>query len=82
MKRQPDIYKAEAIKNWETDMEIAKGIWIPARPMGHNAFSFTRRWKLAWKVLIGECDALVWSKPLSEHKWWNKLADNLEKGDG
>ena len=60
MSRQPNIYMASAIKNWDTDTEIAKGIWVPARPCGHNAFSWRRRWALAWGVFIGKYDVLHW----------------------
>ena len=62
MHRQPDIYNVDAIKNWSTDHEVADGLWVPARPMGHNAFSWTWRWKLAWCVLTGKYDVLVWEE--------------------
>jgi hypothetical protein len=58
--RQPDIYMADSIKNWDCDKELPNGAWVPARPYGHNAFSWRWRFKLAWFVLIGKYDALYW----------------------
>ena len=68
--RQPDIYMADAIKNWDTLREVRKGLWVPARPIGHNAWSWKMRWNLAWKVLMGKCDVLNWEPK------------NTEKGGG
>ena len=45
MKRQPDIYTAEAIKHWDVTRETKHNLWTPARPYGHNAFSWKWRWK-------------------------------------
>jgi len=58
--RQPEIYGAAEIKHWDSSTEIEPDYWVPARPMGHNVLSWTRRWKLAWGVLIGKYDALRW----------------------
>jgi len=58
--RQPDMYSAYCIKNWPNARQVSSGVWIPARPCGHNAFTFTWRWKLAWDVLTGKADALHW----------------------
>jgi len=60
MLRQPDMYSADAIKNWPNDKQAENGGWIPARPEGHNAFGWTWRFKLAWDVLTGRADALNW----------------------
>jgi hypothetical protein len=60
MIRQPDIYTVQEIQSWSVDKEMETGRWVPARPMGHNVWSWTLRWKLAWKVLIGKYDALTW----------------------
>lgn len=60
MFRQPDIYKAAAIKIWDCDKRLPNGTWVPARPLGHNAWSWRIRWKLAFMVLIGKADALFW----------------------
>jgi len=58
--RQPSVYTATEIKNWDVDTEIESGQWVPARPLGHNCWSWEYRWQLAWKVLIGQLDALRW----------------------
>jgi hypothetical protein len=60
--RQPDVYSASAIKNWGNDTKLSNGVWVPARPCGHNAFSFLWRFKLAWSVLTGRVDCLTWEK--------------------
>ena len=57
--RQPGIYTAHAIKNWKTQVEVKKGIWIPARPIG-GGFSFLWRFKLAYDVFTGRFDVLNW----------------------
>jgi hypothetical protein len=57
--RHPRIYTAHAIKNWSSQAEIKKGVWIPARPMA-GSFSFLWRFKLAYSVFIGKYDALNW----------------------
>ena len=56
---QPNIFMADAIKNWDCDKELQNGVWVPARPIG-GGFSWTWRWKLAWGVLTGKYDALNW----------------------
>jgi len=50
---------AHAIKNWDSQIEVKKGIWIPARPIT-GGFSFWWRFKLAYDVFIGKYDALNW----------------------
>jgi len=34
------------------------GKWLPARPLGF--MSWQQRWKMAWLVFTGKCDALKW----------------------
>lgn len=61
--RQPDIYVASKRclnQLMSVETEIEKGIWEPARPIGHNAFSMLWRWKLAFYVLIGKYDVFKW----------------------
>ena len=62
--RQPEKYTAYQIKRWDVDTEYKNGLWIPARPEGHNCWSWKHRWRLAWHVLIGKADALYWSRIL------------------
>ena len=58
--RQPESYLASTIKKWGCEREMAPGLYVPARPVGHNAWSFTWRWVAAWNVLIGKWDCVVW----------------------
>jgi hypothetical protein len=58
--RQPEMYSASLIKKWDVDQQSESGEWIPARPIGTNIWPWTWRWKLAWDVLTGKCDALNW----------------------
>lgn len=64
MIRQPEQYSAYEIKHWDVDREYKNGMFIPARPMGHNYHNFRYRWRLAWHVLIGKADALYWDRIL------------------
>ena len=57
--RQPIIYTANNIKQWDCDIESENG-WIPTRPVGHNLFSILHRIKLSYLVLIGTYDILDW----------------------
>lgn len=57
--RQPNRYSALDIKQWDVSTK-QKGIWIPARTVGHNMRGWAYRWKLAYLVLIGKYDALDW----------------------
>jgi len=60
--RQPIIYTAETIKNWDIDKNTVSGKWIPARPYGHNLFSLFYRFKLIFLVFIGKYDVLNWEE--------------------
>jgi len=57
----PSIYHADEIKNWSHQREISPGNWVPARPLGLQGWFPTIRLRAAWKVLIGEYDALKWN---------------------
>lgn len=57
--RQPAVYTAKVIKQWDCNIESEDG-WIPARPVGHNLFPFMFRFYLAWLVLVGKFDAIDW----------------------
>jgi len=59
--RQPIVYTAKTIKQWDCDRESSNS-WIPARPVGHNMYSFIYRFKLACLVLIGKYDILDWEE--------------------
>ena len=58
--RQPDIYNASVIKYWPNDQKMPDGSWVPARPVGHNGFTWKWRWRMAFEVLLGRCDVLQW----------------------
>lgn len=60
--RQPEIYTPTKIKDWDVKVEVSRGKWVPARPMGRNVFQFFWRWKVAFSVLIGKYDALKWER--------------------
>lgn len=63
MLRQPDIWDVTAIKSYNNQKCIHRGIgdvWVPVRPEPHNAFSWRWRFKLAWMVLIGKADCMTW----------------------
>lgn len=62
--RLPEIYKADVIRNWDCEKELSSGKWVPARPYGHNAFSWLWRWKVTWGVLTGKYDALDWEEEI------------------
>ncbi len=62
--RQPEVYTADRIKRWNCDTEsYPGGPWVPARPLGHNLYSWLWRWGIALKVLFGIYDALKWEIP-------------------
>jgi len=56
---KPEQYTARMIKRWDVYTESC-GVWLPARPEGHNCWSWQHRWICAWNVLIGRADALYW----------------------
>jgi hypothetical protein len=57
--RQPIVYSAEAIKNWDC-AKYENHRWSPSRPEGHNLSKWWKRWTTAWGVLTGKYDALTW----------------------
>jgi hypothetical protein len=50
-------YRFHANRNWEQMFVMGFG-YTPARPI--DAPTFLRRLRLAWCVLIGRYDAIVW----------------------
>jgi len=58
--RQPDIYNASVIKYWPNNTQLPNGAWVPARPVGHTAFTWKWRFRMAWAVFCGKCDVLQW----------------------
>ena len=58
--RQPMLYSAKQLKNWNCSTQLPSGEWVPARPMGHNLRTIFWRWHVAWLVLTGQADAVGW----------------------
>lgn len=50
------LYAVQELQRWDVQQELFKGYWVPARPV----WSTLGRWKHAWWVLIGKCDAVWW----------------------
>lgn len=66
--RQPCIYTARELKEWSINTEYEYLGWFPARPVGHNVWSWATRWKVAFAVLIGKFDAVDWQERYAEKK--------------
>ena len=56
----PTLYRAEQLKDWSTFTRTDESGLFPARPMGWQGFSLSRRFHLAWNVFTGKFDALDW----------------------
>ena len=57
----PSIYTPSELQNWPCGEEYEPGRYRPSRPVGwHLSGLHPRRWKIAWRVLIGRYDALDW----------------------
>ena len=61
MKNYPKIYKIKELENWDVLKSNDDGVWIPARPL-HYSINIFKRLKIAYKVFIGEYDALSWER--------------------
>ena len=64
--RTPSLYRAETLRQWDVDEEVIRpnGInyWRPARPIDKSClFPWWTRFKLAYMVLIGKYDCVVWN---------------------
>lgn len=55
--RIPGLVHAEDIINLAARVNI-NGKWVQARPVPY--YGMFRRFKLAWLVFTGECDAIKW----------------------
>ena len=62
--RNPDIYSAREIKNWEVSTSTKTGNYIPARPEPFYGIRLFHNIKIAWYVLIGKYDALNWEEDI------------------
>lgn len=59
--RNPDIYTATQLRNWDADVQIDKK-WVPARPEPFCGLKIFKSIKLAVGVLIGKYDVIEWYK--------------------
>lgn len=59
------LFSVQELQKWNVGALIA-GKWLPARPV----WSRWGRWKHAWWVLIGRCDAVWW--PQDGNPYWSK----------
>lgn len=50
------IYGAHELAKWDVGVQMPNGTYAPARPMWVR----WGRWKHAWWVFIGRCDAIWW----------------------
>ncbi len=59
MSKAPSLWKVDSLIKHASECQAEiNGKWVPARAMG--LFSLVSRLKLAWLVLSGKADALVW----------------------
>lgn len=55
--RIPSVVHADELIRWSAQIEIDRSWWA-ARPLPYsNCFE---RWRVAWLVLTGKADALMW----------------------
>jgi len=68
MRQVPKVYSAVEIKNYEQEFKPEDawkrvkidGVWLPTRPLGLMGIHFIRRLKIAYKVFVGQYDAIDW----------------------
>lgn len=60
MKRTPNVYSADDIKNWDVQSAGKNGLWTQARPMSWPGMNIQKRLSAAWMVFTGKADVLVW----------------------
>jgi hypothetical protein len=58
----PNVFWADEITRWSTHKKDSKGRWTAARPLGYAGLHLFKRAKIAWKVFIGQYDALRWDE--------------------
>lgn len=51
--------KLNAYTLWDNEIEIERGVWVPARPLGGAAEPFAWRLREAWAVLKGHRHTIV-----------------------
>lgn len=58
------LFSVQDIISWSTQTKMPYGSWVPARPV----WTAMSRWKHAWWVLIGRCDAIWWPEDGNPHR--------------
>jgi hypothetical protein len=58
------LYCAQEIKDWNIATKLKDGRWVVARPVWVS----WHRWKHAWWVLTGRCDAIWWPEDDNPHQ--------------
>lgn len=56
----PNVFTADELKHWDAHVNLGKGRWVAARPLGYSGYRLVTRFKIAWKVFTGQYDALRW----------------------
>jgi hypothetical protein len=63
------LYGVHELMNWSTAYLAPNGHYLPARPVWIS----WGRWRHAWWVLTGRCDAIYW--PQDGNPYWEKRHD-------
>ena len=61
------LFGVHEILKWDTAYKAPNGQWLPARPL----WSRWGRWRHAWWVLTGKCDAIYW--PQDGNPYWQQV---------
>ena len=60
-RKAPNLWTLKTLQNQQEIFGCSvhiDGQWLPARPLGLDTLS--NRFKLAWQVFVGKCDAVKW----------------------
>lgn len=60
--RNPELFTAMQLKNWNTQIEKHTGVWVPARPLPFYGFRIFKNIQFALGVLVGKYDVVEWYK--------------------
>ena len=60
--RVPELYRIRNLLDYAGSVSGSRpnGSWGPIRPLGYPGLCLIRRFKLAYRVFIGELDAVKW----------------------
>jgi hypothetical protein len=59
------LYGVHELQRWEVGTQMPSGQWVAARPLWVS----WGRWKHAWWVFTGRCDAIYW--PEDGNPYWS-----------